>query len=238
MKLLNKLAVLLLLITLFHSCAEESDDDDDDNIIPKSTINFDPIESEWFVRSAPDSIVVKISGGNPPYHIAERSEFAAQSVIRNNELHLFPSQQPSNLPTQLGFDFLTIQDNNESVKNYNLEVKLDSYNFDELIINNLEITGDTTLHYQSLFILNAIYDRFSKSIFIYLGTNTNTSESFRLSIEDVKLGNNEVYSGFVEYRIVDDNNAYNIFRLTTLGNVNVTKLSTEELSTLVGKAGL
>lgn len=235
MKKLSFVKVMIVSMILV-SCG---DDDETiveiiDNGIQKTAIQFDPPESKWFYRSAPDSIVVNISGGVPPYHIETRPEFSAGAIIRGNELHVFPIRGFTTFNTDaIGSDFINISDNNESIGSFNTKVNLDLYQFTNITINELRIVGDTLVeaNISDLITMRAEYDRFEKLFVVNMEVN-NSTEKFRLFVDDImQTGSYPIETNDLEYvpKRIGFNENFQI-RPKVNQSINITKLSPEEIN--------
>jgi len=182
------LGLLLILSFTFSSC-----EDDEEQIIvvqseEKSEIQFSQSESSWFLRQSPDSIIVGISGGLPPYRILERPEFAGSAVVRGSELHIFPSNHnfQQTFDQQTGVDFLVLSDNRDNKVSYNLNVQVDYYEYTNFEINELKITGDSSINaIKNITYSNSYYDRFLNQFRINIYDN-GSRQSLSIYIEDLQ----------------------------------------------------
>lgn len=154
---MKKTISILLLASLFISCEKE---DDDFTLEEKEAvaINISPKETRWFLRDPIDSVVIKLSGGVPPYVITERPGFSSKAIIRGNELHVFPNNFSGGDPFNLsGYDFINIGDNVGNSNTFNIYIEYQRYWYTDSLLS-LSSLGDTGIKVNSFELQLAEYD--------------------------------------------------------------------------------
>lgn len=181
-----KKAFPILFLSLFFLSCEKEDDEPTLEESEHSVIQFSPSQTDWFLRDYPDSVVVKLSNGEPPYVIAERPGFSSKAIIKGNELHIFPlsfNSSISNEAERIGYDFLIIQDNNGNTNQFNIKVNLQKYLYvDSNITFNL--SGDTSVSISHIPNVYANYDGFYDYLSFDINLN-NSNSRFYISLENI-----------------------------------------------------
>ena len=164
----------IISVVFLFSCNEDSESLEDSRI-PR-TIVFEPPSASWYSRGYPDSIIVKISGGIPPYSIKNRPEFSAEAKIEGENLILFPNFDVQDPPRT---DFLVVQDNNLNIRAFNITVQSPVTYYDSIINFSIVVAGDTSFSV-------------SKNDFVYLGGSWGQWDQF---LGNIILGG-ETSSGY------------------------------------------
>jgi len=111
---LQNTTILLLLILLLIACENVEEPTIVVSNGDKTAIEFTPQRGKWNKTTPPDSFVVKITRGFPPYIITERPLFGI-ALIKNNQLIIYPYPIFSNEDNS---DYINIRDNNGNVKSF------------------------------------------------------------------------------------------------------------------------
>jgi len=142
-KIFPKKIVLLLIISfLFFACEKE---EETVNVLQKnegkSKINFSPTEATWFKRIPPDSLVIDILDGEPPYSIVQKSKYY-DAEIKGSQLIIYP--EPLDLFSD-PLDFINIRDSYGNANAFNINLKIKKYYFDKIESFSINTTGDTNI---------------------------------------------------------------------------------------------
>ncbi|MAC94024.1 MAG: hypothetical protein CMC96_00845 [Flavobacteriales bacterium] len=182
---MKKIISILLISISILSCEKENEEPTLGDS-KQSTIQFSPNNTNWFLREYPDSVVVKLSGGEPPYVITERPGFSSKAIIKGNELHIFPLSFNSSLSSEserIGYDFLIVQDNYGNTNQFNIKIDLQKYRYIDSSLT-FNISGDTSVKITQPPHVYANYDGF----YDYLGFDfylNNNNTRFYISIENI-----------------------------------------------------
>lgn len=136
---------LLLFSFILFSCQEE--DDDEIQAVPEqkvSPFSLSTNEISWFLRDQSDSISINISGGEAPYIITHKPDFAANAKVVGNRLIVFPKPYDASHP-RFGLDFLNLQDSEGNVNSLNINVLYSLYHNYQLETFNWTLIGDTNI---------------------------------------------------------------------------------------------
>ncbi|KAA3644290.1 MAG: hypothetical protein DWP98_12540 [Bacteroidetes bacterium] len=162
----NSFFIVLLLIFSLSACKKEEEEPEFDH--SSSVISFSPTEASWYLRRYPDSILVTISGGTPPYVIKARPDFSCSAIIQNNQLVLYPKNE-SNV-SHMGKDFIVVEDNSGNVNSFNISVNSLYHYYDSLVVS-ISIAGDTNLTLDDQDFVNKTvnWDEFFNDVYISMG---------------------------------------------------------------------
>lgn len=220
----NALLVLAVILTL-SACEKENDAYTE----PRSkteVIRFSPESASWFVRESPDSLIVEISGGSPPYTIKERPSFSSQAIIRNNQLIIFPKNALYWVfnDHNLGFDFVSIKDNYGNVNSFNIYQSYQEYYYTDSIFSIT--TTDTSLDLSILNLIQAQYDPHIGRLNVNYNSTNFSNSGLSLSIDNIK---EEGIHNLPKYGFSFNYNGDTYWQTDTNQTVNVTKLTINEI---------
>ena len=180
------------LIFILSAC-----EDDEQGLIidveSESIISFNPPTAVWFQRTAPDSFIVNISGGTPPYIISERGE-KIDAQVSNNKLILFPRSNTEPFTAERKTDFINITDNAGNINTLNINLDILRYKYSTVNRVNLDLTGDTNISVTQINSIRSYWDSFQDGLTISL---SNSSDNVSLSLQldsPVVLGPNPISS--------------------------------------------
>jgi hypothetical protein len=161
---------IILFVSIFIGCELDDMDNpepENQNIINPITldekINLSEKYLDWYLRTAPDSISVSISGGIPPYSLSLAPTISSNAKILQNKLILYPKKGQD---ASLGRDSLIIQDSSFNSTKLRIEVKSLLRLYKILDSTNLEVYGDTNFNISFTKIYNASWDEFTGDLFI------------------------------------------------------------------------
>lgn len=158
--------LLFALLTLW-ACEKEDEEDTIINIIEsndRAVINFEPNFASWYYRDFPDSIIIDIKNGQPPYVIAQKSD-NAQARIEGSQLIVYPFI--STFSTTTIRDFIVIKDNVDNENAFNFSVKSLIQYFNSSSSNYLiNISGATNLLLDGPSYGNSRIDKFEKQLYV------------------------------------------------------------------------
>jgi len=213
----------LLIATVLFSCSKDEDNSTNDPT-PSQTIRFNPSKAEWFQREAPDSFVVNVSGGVPPYFISKRPEYI-NAQISNNEIILFPQSYSEPFVMQKETDFLDISDNAGNVNSLNIDMNVKFYLYQSVSNANIDLTGDANLNISQLINGYTFWDEFEKTLYVSVQNN---DDSISLTmIAEAKIGASPIIgTSSSEFRFITSSATY---ILTGMDSINITNLSENEI---------
>ncbi len=184
MKNIKLFITLTFTLALIWSC--EKDEEDSETIVniiesnDKATLNFEPSSASWFYREYPDSIIISIKNGLPPYIISQKSD-NVQARINGDQLILYPFLTGGGNNTL--HDFILIRDNAKNENTFNFSVK--SLNVDFNFNNSnysLSIFGSTDIDFNGPAYGTYTLDKFAKSLYANI---SETGQSFSFFINNV-----------------------------------------------------
>lgn len=142
-RLYSNETVLLIILSLFLIACEK--EKDTVNVVLKNEgrakISFSPAEAKWFKRIPPDSVLIDISGGFPPYIILDRPLIHV-AKIDGEQLIIFPRRVNINDEAK---DFINIQDNNGNVNTLNMLPETLFNSYAKVNTLSIDVTGDTNI---------------------------------------------------------------------------------------------
>jgi len=220
---MKKLLGLLFIFSILSACQDDDDSAGDTIVVfpPKSVIQFTPAETAWFLREAPDSVTIRISGGTAPYVITERPAFSSKVKIVGSNLIIYPNDLTFGPTFDHGNDFVNIRDNNGNENTFNINVEYQFYTYQ---IKNFQydVDGDTSIS-GDLILYNAYWDAFANTMGLSLG---NDSNNFNLTLFDVNgTGTHKIPRGYFYYTISTNNFRNNIF-LTEADDIQAVEITT------------
>jgi hypothetical protein len=225
--------ILIFSFIFLNSCQEDEDEPTEPQIQyleeETATIRFNPSKATWFLRSAPDSVKISLTGGKPPYIIKERPAFSSKAVIDGNHLIVYPNPYDSQQGVNgfLGYDFVNVEDNKGNVNSFNIKVNHEYYKYADSTFS-LQVTGDTAFNFSDFYFNRAHYDGYYNNL--HMNYKEDTYGNFvNINITAENTGIADLFAlEFNYYSPTLNNNYYS--PLDGNQKVNVTVLSKSEVA--------
>jgi len=221
--------LLLVGILVFKSCNKDEDLERINYIYKearKSILSFDPPEVSWYRRLPPDSIVVNISGGNPPYIITKRNEYdKLQVIIKNNQLICYP-RRDFNADSMI-YDTIQILDNDGNIGslNYTVNSLTNSYHINKSSYN-LKLIGTDTFQFNAPINGIGYWDELRRDFHFHI-----TDKNGVIGIDILNVDSVGIYpiTSWYDFGLWVNHNGVQEFRLVknTTQYVTITKLEKE-----------
>jgi|GEM_PF-3466688 len=142
------LSIVVLGISLQSACSKDEENEIEKIVeVDRPFISFDPPSALWYFRTAPDSILIKMKNGLPPYTITQNSSHI-NARIDHNWLILYPRKGPWH--TEPIFDFINIRDQSGNINAFNFMVESLMNRYD--VANstyNLKLSGNFNVNYDT-----------------------------------------------------------------------------------------